>query len=62
MKVLTNVVPWWGQAALLVLGIAGTALIEYLRNERDWDANSDEDDDEQTFESKPRKSRAKRSS
>ena len=57
MKALTNAIPWWGQAALLVLGIAGTALVEYLRNERDWDADSDEDNDEQTIESKPRKTK-----
>jgi len=60
MKVSTNVVPWWGQAAILLVGMAGTIVLEYLRTVRELeDAGSyqDNDEDERTVEAKPTKAR-----
>lgn len=38
--------PWYAQAGLLVLGMAGTILMEYIQMERERNASSNEADDE----------------
>ena len=38
--------PWWAQAGLLVVGMAGTVILEYIKMEREHKyALSNEDDD-----------------
>lgn len=54
-------VPWWGQAGLLILGMAGTILMEYIRREMEPDDASSYEDDSQTIESKPVRKTRKRS-
>jgi hypothetical protein len=50
--------PWWAQAGLLVLGMVGSVVIEYLANEREQqDALSFKDNDED----KPEPSKRRRS-
>lgn len=49
MKVQTTVMPWWAQAGLLVIGLAGTIIIEYIQMERERQhalGNEDYDDSE----------------
>lgn len=61
MKVPTTVMPWWAQAGLLVVGMAGAILMEYLKTVRELEDASSYEDDEQTIESKPVRKTRKRS-
>ena len=60
MKVITTVMPWYAQAGLLVVGMVGAVLMEYLRTVRELEDASDYEDDEQAIEPKPRKTRSRR--